>query len=880
MAVGETILSAFLEVLFEQMLSSGGRQFLKLIGGVDLPKTIKKWKIQFTRLEALLDDAELQQFHSKPVKLWLNDLQDLAYDIEDLLDHFATEALGYQLKKAEEDEAYAVIDHSNAGILDRMAQTICVSGSRAADSLSTFLKPVDQRIQDKIDDITERLQDIQDQTQSLSLTAAHMMQQQTLQTETLRSQRESTSLVGQVFGRDDMKEEIITMLLKDDQNAVGYVVIPIVGTGGIGKTTLAQYVYNDEQMYVYRGEQLYAHNGEQQKSNFDSKAWVCVSDVFDVKRVTIDIINSATRSNDFNCSNLDQAQLKLQEVLKGKKFFIVLDDIWSEEYGDWDKLQEPFRHGAKGSRVILTTRTKSIAMMMVTNPTQRDIIKLERLSNVDSWLIFQQHANEDSDLAEMRDNIVEKINGLALAAKALGGLLKSIPDKSQRRKILESNIWAEKSSVLPVLRLSYHHMPSHLKRVFAYCSVFPKDYVFEETELVLLWMAQGFLPETQNERMEDMGHKYFNDLVSRSLFEKPPSSVKDDTFIMHDLIHDVAQLAAGDVCYIMDSKRDDLERVRHLFVNRHVHTLGDDLERVPQLRSFLCRNNYLRVDNLDTIQSMHYIRALYLASNIIKVVPEYIGDLKHLCYLILNFRNIQVLPHSINNLWNLQTLGLNFCLNLEKVPYIGSLEKLRHIYSPLRPTKDMPLGIGRLTNLQTLGEFVLAPGGGSRVRELGMLNHLRGSLCLLGLENVTEVADAEEAQLHKKEGLDELYMNWGTCVDEVGDMTKRDVIEKLQPHTSIKKCKLEGYMGTTLPSWLGDTSFSNMVDITLWECQKCECLPPLGQLPSLKGFWIQDMDGIKEVGLEFYGHCSNPFPSLKTIFLWCDILGEVGAPTS
>ncbi|XP_021752498.1 putative disease resistance RPP13-like protein 1 [Chenopodium quinoa] len=558
MAVGETFLSAFLQVLFEQMLSTGGSQFLKLIGGVDLPKTIKKWKIQLTKLEALLDDAELQQFHSKPVKLWLNDLQDLAYDIEDLLDHFATEALVYQLKKAEEDEAYAVIDHSNSGILVRMAQTICVCGSRAADSLSTFLKPVDQRIRDKIDDITKRLQDIQDQTQSLSLTAAHMMQQQTLQTETLRSQRESTSLVGQVFGRDDMKEEIITMLLKDDQNAVDYVVIPIVGMPGIGKTTLAQYVYNDEQMYVYRGEQLYAHNGEQQKSNFDLKAWVCVSDVFDVKRVTIDIINSATHSN-FNCSNLDQAQLKLQEVLKGKKFFIVLDDIWSEEYGDWYKLQEPFRHGAKGSRVIMTTRIDSIAMMMVTNPTQRDIIKLERLSKDDSWLIFQQHANEDSDLAEMRDNIIEKINGLPLAAKALGGLLKSIPDKSQRRKILESNVWGEKSSVLPVLRLSYHHMPSHLKRVFAYCSVFPKDYIFKETELVLLWMAQGFLPETQNERMEDMGHKYFNDLVSRSLFEKPPS-LNGKEFIMHDLIHDMAQLAAGDICYIMDSKRDDLER--------------------------------------------------------------------------------------------------------------------------------------------------------------------------------------------------------------------------------------------------------------------------------------------------------------------------------
>uniref|UniRef100_A0A803MYB8 Disease resistance N-terminal domain-containing protein n=1 Tax=Chenopodium quinoa TaxID=63459 RepID=A0A803MYB8_CHEQI len=118
MAIGETFLSAFLQVLFEMLLSTGGSQFLKMVGGVDLPKTIKKWKIQLTRLKALLDDAELQQFHSKPVKLWLNDLLDLAYNIEDILDHFAIEVQRYELKKAEEDQVNAVDDHSHHGILD------------------------------------------------------------------------------------------------------------------------------------------------------------------------------------------------------------------------------------------------------------------------------------------------------------------------------------------------------------------------------------------------------------------------------------------------------------------------------------------------------------------------------------------------------------------------------------------------------------------------------------------------------------------------------------------------------------------------------------------------------------------------------------------
>uniref|UniRef100_A0A803N4Z6 NB-ARC domain-containing protein n=1 Tax=Chenopodium quinoa TaxID=63459 RepID=A0A803N4Z6_CHEQI len=487
-------------------------------------------------------------------------------------------------------------------------QTIYESSTKAAHSLSTLLKPVEQDIRDKVDDITERLLDIQDQTHSLSLTAAHMMQHQTLQTETLRGQRETTSLVCKVFGRDEKKQVIITLLLKDEQSAENYVVIPIVGTGGI------------------------------------------------------DIINSATQSCLFDCSNLDQAQVKLQEVLRVKKFLIVLDDIWSEKYDDWYNLQEPFQHGAKGSRVIMTTRNENIARMMINNPALCNIPKLETLSSDDCWLIFQQHAKVEFDLAQMRDNIIEKVNGLPLAAKALGGLLKSIPDKSQRRKILESSVWGEKSSVLPVLRLSYHHMPSYLKRVFSYCSVLPKDYKFMEMEVILLWMAQGFLPETQNERMEDMGHKYFNHLVSRSLYEQIPSD--EGKYIMHDLIHDVAQLSA-------------------------------------------------------------------------------------------------------------------------------------------------------------------------------------------------EVADALDAQLHKKKSLDGLYLKWGTYVDEVDDKTNRDVAEKLQPHISIKKSELDGLYFYGVKSWekwvhppVGNNrAFPILEKLSIKHCPSLQGdLPP--HLPSIRKLGIIECRRLESLELK------------------------------
>ncbi|XP_021774476.1 putative disease resistance protein At3g14460 isoform X2 [Chenopodium quinoa] len=384
-------------------------------------------------------------------------------------------------------------------------------------------------------------------------------------------------------------------------------------------------------------------------------------------------------------------------------------------------------------------------------------------------------------------------------------------------------------------------------------------------EIIQLWMAQGFLPHNKDRRMEDIGQNYFNDLVSRSLFEK--HRIYKGLFIMHDLIHDVAHSAAGSICNVMDGTdtQMDFRRTRHLFITEHVQTLGNQI-MASQLRTFLC-NYGSKMDYSDFFNKIRYIRTLFLYSDEIEALPECIGDLKHLRYLSLEFRRIKELPLSINDLWNLQTLCLDGCSKLEKVPCIESLGKLRHLYIDDTSLEEMPLGIGKLTNLQTLDTFLLAGGGWSKLRELGRLNQLRGRLIIKsGLKYVTEVEDAEEAQLCKKEHLDGLNLKWGSCTDEVDDKTRRDVIEKLRPHTSIKECVLDGYMGSTFPSWLGDSSFINMVDIQLKSCQNCVCLPPLGKLPSLKILLIKYMNGIKEVGLEFYGNCSTlTFPSLKTL---------------
>ena len=160
-----------------------------------------------------------------------------------------------------------------------------------------------------------------------------------------------------------------------------------------------------------------------------------------------------------------------------------------------------------------------------------------------------------------------KCNGLPLAAKTLGGLLGCNLDYKEWNHILDSNLWdlPHADSVLPSLRLSYHYLPTYLKRCFAYCSIFPKDYEFEKENVILLWMAEGLIPHAENEKaMEEVGERYFDELLSRSLFQRP--RLDQPRFTMHDLINDLAMFVSGKFCFRLDQKNSHEvpKRVRHL----------------------------------------------------------------------------------------------------------------------------------------------------------------------------------------------------------------------------------------------------------------------------------------------------------------------------
>ncbi|KAK0589828.1 hypothetical protein LWI29_019039 [Acer saccharum] len=356
----------------------------------------------------------------------------------------------------------------------------------------------------ELNKITVRLQEIVAQKNDL-----HLLDNSEGRSTKVRDQRLPTTSLNEahVYGREKDQEAIIELLLKDEGNEDGISVIPIVGIGGVGKTTLAQKVYNDARV----------------QSHFGLKAWACVSDDFDVIKVTRTLLQSMS-SGSIDFDDLNQLQVKLNERFSTKKFLIVLDDIWNENYEKWTVLFRPFRVGSTGSKIIVTTRSDYVSSMVGTLPTYR----LKELSFDDCLSIFTHHSLgrkdfcEHEDLKEIGEKIVSKCKGLPLAVKSLGGLLRTKANRNDWERVLNSRMWnlsEERSDILPALILSYHYLPPHLKRCFAYCSLFPKDYEFQKKEMILLWMAEGFLQQESNEiQMEDLGDDYFGELQSRSFF--------------------------------------------------------------------------------------------------------------------------------------------------------------------------------------------------------------------------------------------------------------------------------------------------------------------------------------------------------------------------
>ncbi|KAK9913017.1 hypothetical protein M0R45_036844 [Rubus argutus] len=795
--MGEAVLGAFISVLLEKLSHPDVLNYFGRLKKVN-QKKLEKWTTTLREIEEVLDDAEEKRLTKQQgVISWLDDLRDLAYDVEDVLDKFLTEMLRRRLKQ------------------QQWATTGKLWGPFSKVQFNFDMNSKIKELNDRLLEICQRKDRFGLRKIGTSSTKEGKIQ----------VPPSSCQPVGPVIGREEDKRKIVEFLSKEEPSSdIKFHVVAIVGMPGVGKTTLAGDVFNDAAT-----------------QQFYPKGWVSVSDDFDIVRLTKEILEYVT-SQPCNLESFSKAQDELGAILSGKKFLIVLDDVWVKHDYDlddlWTRLQSPFSVGAPGSKIVVTTRDGKVARIMGAS----EVHSLECVSEDHCLEIFEQYAfrnriNSDRPPEVLKTKIAGKCGGLPLAARTLGGIL-CYKDLHEWEDLLENKLWSlfDETNILSVLKMSYHYLPSKLKRCFAYCSVLPHDYEFEEKQLILLWMAEGLIQPQPGKakQMEDCGHEYFRELFFRSLFQK--SSKNSSKYVMHDLVTDMAQWAAGEICFRLDDKPEDNSMLRYSPKARHLSYIYGEYDGVDrfetifeviQLRTFLPlslsnyspRNQNFLTRNVtyELLPKQQYARVLSLNGYTITELPDSIGKLTHLRYLDLSHTEITSLPESTSNLCNLQTLLLEGCYKLKALPTnMRNLINLRHLNNSGVPLLEaMPPQLGQLTNLQSLSNFVVGKGNGSGISEIGSLLHLQGTFQLSRLENVIGVGDASSANLNGKVRLEALLLVWSDS--SVSTEIAAVILDMLQPHRNLKELTISGYAGLKFSTWLGDPSFSNMVVVRLPE---------------------------------------------------------------
>ncbi|XP_027107015.1 putative disease resistance RPP13-like protein 1 [Coffea arabica] len=840
LAVGSSVLSAFLQVVFDRMAT---KEFVSLFQKrKNEEELLQKLKLNLLVLGAVLDDAENKQTRNQSVKGWLDELHDTIYQADELLDEINTEALRLEVEAEHQSSASQV-------------SVSTYSKSSSNDFLKKMMPEIEKMVF-KLDWFVQQINPLGLQVVEQKIQSCRRLP--------------STSLVDEttVYGREVDKEKIIEVLLSESVNRVNVTVIPLVGLGGIGKTTLAQLVYNDKWV----------------QDHFSIKAWVCVSEDYDATRITKELLGELGIPFSDMSENLNSLQMKLQLGLTQKKFLLVLDDFWNRDYSDWDKLKVLFKGGLQGSKIIVTTRDEKIALMMC---KKESIYHLDLMKEGDSWSLFKKHAfenidgNQSSELEQIGKKIVKKCGGLPLAVKTVAGLLRSETTAEEWKDILVSEVWSQTDNhdgILPALRLSYNHLPSHLKRCFAFCAIFHKDYQFEKEEIIQLWQAHDLLEHPRGNRgIEEIGEEYLREMRLRSLFEQSTANF----FIMHDLVNDLARFVSGKYCLRLEDHHLGHGTTGRIS-NFSYHPSSYDtyhkfelLRETKNLRTFLSlsisKNSNQKYEVSPKflhgmLPKFKSLRVLSLLGYHIIKLPDSISHLKHLRFLNLSSTNVNTLPEWICTFYNLQTLLLTNCKKLQELPVnLAKLINLSYLDISGTPLKTMPLHMGRLRNLQVLTKFIVGKSSGSMIEELGKFRKLRGGLFISNLENVSCGRDASMVNLKGKKHLDKLALKWNGDTND--SQVAKDVLDNLEPHSSIKLLKIEGYCGTTFPNWIGSPSLTNLKSLSLSSCEYCLFLPALGQLRSLQSLEIVGMSCISALTEDFYGdtRATMAFTSLKKL---------------
>ncbi|MBA0794112.1 hypothetical protein Gohar_018470 [Gossypium harknessii] len=548
----------------------------------------------------------------------------------------------------------------------------------------------------------------------------------------LRRDRETIFFVltSEVIGRDEEKKRIVKMLTQDDPAEEDMPVLPIVGIRGLGKTALTKLVFNDAAV----------------DAHFELKQWEA-----------------------------------LQEYLNGKKYLLILDNVWNEDNRKWVEFKNLLAGGASGRRIVVTTRSNRVAEITGTIPCHY----LKAFPYEKSLSLFLKFAfkkgkeKQHPNLVKIGQAIVKKCQGIPLVVKVLGSSLFFKTSEQEWTLVRDSERWKlmeKDNEIVSVMKLSCDQLSPQLKQCFAYYSLYPKDYCFNELDLIAFWMAHGLLE-------------------SPSKNENP-----------YDIV------SKNECCVVNSFEENTAPGIRHVWLINFDQNPSEFLNRFGHLRS-------LRLPDFDKsfietcLKRFQCLRMLDLSESTLQVLPKWIGYLKHLRFLDLsNCPSIKKLPNSLCELHKLQTLNFHGCGQIEELPkYMRYMVSLNFL--SLTTQQQDPGGNG-LQHLKSLQLLVIYGCPNLKylfqeIQELTSLNTLVIAACKnlvslpLGLENLTAlqsliIADCEQLDLSRTQGFQEKVEEDGFSLLSLGIVN----LPKLG----------------ALPQWLLRGSANTLKNLTIADC--------------------------------------------------------------
>ncbi|KAF3455923.1 hypothetical protein FNV43_RR00566 [Rhamnella rubrinervis] len=807
-------------------------------------------KLELESIQCFLKDAdkkaESEENTSHGVKVWVKQLREVSFRIEDVVDEY----IFYLAQHPRRQSGFFDSVYKFAG---------CVAKLKPRHRISTQIRILKK----EVCEISERS----------TRYRFHTLGERSATTHTDVSWYDPRKAAiyleeAEVVGIESQKAKLSGWLLDEKQSQ--RTVISVVGMGGLGKTTLAKQVYDSV------------------KDNFDCHAWIAVSQSYQKEDVLKNVIKKFCEGREEpipeGIEAMDEEALtkKLREYLRQKRYVVSFDDVWNDNF--WGDIEHALLDHGNGARIMITSRKMNVTDFCKISASvyvhEMQHLQPEKARELFYKRVFKSEEESQcpADLLKLSDKIVDKCHGVPLAIVAIAGLLstktKTVDEWTKLHDSLSSELVDDPylKSITKILSLSYNDLPHHLKSCFMYFAMYPEDYSIRCSRIIQQWIAEGFVEEKKNKTLEEVASKYLTELINRSLvqisrFHHITGKVRDCR--VHDLMREVVvrKMEDSSFCHVISGNESTFRGLitrRLSFVQSSFDVLHN-ADQICQVRSVLNFNTgdgiLLDMSILITqTKNFKLLKLLDFEDGPLTHVHEDVGNLFHLRYLSLRNTKVEMLPRSIGKLVNLETLDLKHSLVFELPGEIYRLCKLRHLLGYNRDyasfgidwTKGIKIkaGIGCLKFLQKL--YLVEINEIGVIKELGKLTQLRKlGIFKLGREDGKILCQCIE----KMELLETL---------EVTAMSEDDFIDleyMSSPPKYIRSLWLKGRL-RKLPEWI--TKLRNLSRIGInWSKLRDDPLEILKRQHNLVELHIEDnaYDGEK---LQFE---DGVFPRLKTLRL-------------